>query len=449
MQRRQFLTAAGVSTGAVFTADLWSVARAQSAEPGDSPYGPLGEPDANGIRLPEGFTSTIVARSSEPVTGTDYEWPPFPDGAATFADQDGGLYLAVNSEVFNEGAGSVSAIHFDADGIPIDAYPLVTDTQANCAGGPTPWSTWLSGEEFDRGQIWECDPTTPNSGEARPALGVFVHEAVTVDPDNEQLYLSEDVPEGGFYRFTPDSYPSLDAGLLEIATRAEDGAVTWTEVPDPSAASTPCREQVPEATAFNGGEGCWYDTGTVYLTTKGDDRVWALDVADGTMDVIYDAAELTDPPLRGVDNLIVEAGSGDVLVAEDGGDMQIVLITADRKVAPLLQVSAEPLPAESIESEVTGLTFSPDGSTLYFASQRGGDPQTGVNYAVTGPFRGAGAGAATTTTTTVLSGAGESAADTDDDGDDGGAAVPIAIGAGVVVAGAAGAALVKFRNRST
>ena len=158
------------------------------------------------------------------------------------------------------------------------------------------------------------------------------------------------------------------------------------------------------------------------------------------MDVIYDAAELTDPPLRGVDNLIVEAGSGDVLVAEDGGDMQIVLITADRKVAPLLQISAEPLPAESIESEVTGLTFSPDGSTLYFASQRGGDPQTGINYAVTGPFRGAGAGAATTTTTTVLSGAGESAADTDDGGDDGGAAVPIAIGAGVVVAGAAGAA---------
>ena len=105
----------------------------------------------------------------------------------------------------------------------------------------------------------------------------------------------------------------------------------------------------------------------MYLTTKGDDRVWALDVAAETMDVIYDAAELTDPPLRGVDNLIVEAGSGDVLVAEDGGDMEIVLITADRVVAPLLQVSAEPLPAESIDSEVTGLTFSPDGRTLYFA----------------------------------------------------------------------------------
>jgi secreted PhoX family phosphatase len=451
MHRRQFLTAAGMSAGAVFATDLWAAARAQTAQPGDSPYGPLGPPDANGIRLPEGFTSQVVARAGESVADSGYAWPIFPDGAAAFPTDDGGWTLAVNSEVFSPGAAGVSALVFDAEGTTTDAYSLLSGTEANCAGGPTPWGTWLSGEEFEQGQIWECDPTTPDSGEARPALGVFIHEAVTVDADREQLYLSEDHPDGGFYRFTPDAYPSLDAGLLEIATRAADGSMTWNEVPDPSAAAGPCRDQLADSTAFNGGEGCWYDDGTTYLTTKGDDRVWAYDVEAEVMDVVYDAAEHAQPPLRGVDNLIVESGSGDVLVAEDGGDMQIVLITPEGDVAPLMQITGEPLPAESIDSEVTGLAFSPDGTTLYFASQRGGDPQTGIGYAVTGAFRGAGVEEETPSTTTVLADAGsdESAAGEDGDGEDGGATVPIAIGAGVVIAGAAGAAVVKLRSRGS
>jgi secreted PhoX family phosphatase len=446
MQRRQFLTAAGASVGSVFATDLWNVARAQSAEPGDSPYGPLGAADANGLRLPEGFTSQVVARSLEPVGDTAYEWPAFPDGSAAFPDEDGGWYLAVNSEIFNPGAGSVSAIHFDSAGTAVDAYALVTGTEANCAGGPTPWGTWLSGEEFEGGQIWECDPAEADSGVARPAMGVFIHEAATVDPEREQLYLSEDHPVGGLYRFMPTAYPDLSAGLLEIASVDDAGAVSWTEVPDPSAASTPCREQVAAATPFVGGEGIWYDRGTVYLGTKGDDRVWAFDVDTQTIEVLYDAAELADPPLRGVDNVIVEAGSGDVLVAEDGGDMEIVLITADRVVAPLLQITDEPLPVDAAPSEITGLAFSPDGSTLYFGSQRGGDPQTGISYAVSGPFRGVEAVEEPPTTTTVL-GATATDGGGDSGDDDDSPIVPVAIGAGVLIAGAAGAAAVRLRNR--
>ena len=69
---------------------------AQSAEPGESPYGALAtEPDENGLRLPEGFTSRILAVGGEPVGDTGYAWHAFPDGAATFPTDDGGWIYVV------------------------------------------------------------------------------------------------------------------------------------------------------------------------------------------------------------------------------------------------------------------------------------------------------------------------------------------------------------------
>jgi hypothetical protein len=72
--------------------------------------------------------------------------------------------------------------------------------------------------------------------------------------------------------------------------------------------------------------------------------------------------------------------SGDVIVAEDGGDLQLVLITPDRVVAPLLQVVGHE------GSELAGPAFDPSGNRLYFSSQRGGRGP-GITYEVTGPFR--------------------------------------------------------------
>jgi secreted PhoX family phosphatase len=347
--------------------------------------GALGAADASGLRLPPGFTGRIVARTDQkPVANSDYVWHTFPDGGATFETTDGGWVYVSNSEL--PLVGGVGALRFDRDGNLVDAYRILDKTSANCAGGPTPWNTWLSCEEVARGRVFECDPFGKTDAIVRPALGVFKHEAATVDPVQKHLYLTEDEEDGCFYRFvpaqlTPDGNPDLTAGVLQVAQVAEDKKVTWIDLPDPEfKGQTPTRAQIAAATRFDGGEGIVFHQGIVYFSTKGDNRVWAYHTGDARMEVLYDAATAANPILTGVDNLTVTC-CGDVLVAEDGGDMQVVAILADGSLKPLVQVEGHQ------GSEVTGIAFDPSGMRLYFSSQRGENGKSpGVTYEITGPF---------------------------------------------------------------
>ncbi len=347
--------------------------------------GELGDPDANGVRLADGFSSRILATSDQKVSGTDHVWHLAPDGGATFRTEDGGWIYTSNSEL--PLVGGVSALRFDEGGEIVDAYTILDRTSGNCAGGPTPWNTWLSCEEIAKGRVHECDPWGEQPPVARPAMGVFKHEAVTVDPDRGQLYLTEDEEDGRFYRFTPDGKTAsgrldLASGLLEVMVASDDGDVTWVPVPDPLFENgTATREQVPESKLFSGGEGVWYFRGVVYFSTKGTNQVWALDVAEAKLTVLYDDDDDDEPILSGVDNITVSA-SGDVLVAEDGGDLQICAILPDGTVKPLIQLVGHD------ESEITGPAFDPSGTRLYFSSQRGrlGERGVGVTFEVTGPF---------------------------------------------------------------
>jgi secreted PhoX family phosphatase len=322
------------------------------------------------------------------VPGTDYRWHVASDGMATFPEDGGGFVLVSNAEDFKGGA---AALRIGPDGEVRDAYRILSGTTQNCSGGGTPWGTWLSCEEVESGRVWECDPAGRKRAVAHPAMGIFKHEAAAVDARQRRVYLTEDLVDGGLYRYTPERWPDLSAGLLEIARVGKGGAVEWIEVPDPSAARERTRRQVPGSTRFMRGEGLWLDDRTLYVSTTADQRVHAYDTERGRMRVIYDGLASASAPLLRVDQL-TGSRAGEVFVCEDIAteEIDIGLISRDGSVSKFLSVTGP----DHRGSELTGVTFDPTGSRMYFASQRAFPesdtlPGPGAIYEVTGPFRGA------------------------------------------------------------
>lgn len=390
--RREFIGfgVGGVAAASVGVA-LWHELLASSPPSVDHrapSYGPLRASDANGLRLPEGFEARAIARGGEIVPGTSYRWHEASDGMATFPLDDSGWILVSNSEVSPDGG--ASAIRFDAGGEIVDAYRILGGTERNCSGGGTPWGTWLSCEEVDRGAVWECDPSGRTTAVRRPAMGVFKHEAAAVDPRGRRVYMTEDVEDGGLYRFTPDRWPSLERGRLEIAAVERGGATRWREVPDPSAEDTPTRYQVEASTPFKRGEGIWFDDGMVFVATTSDSRIHAYDVAEERLTVLYDGHARDAAPLMHVDQLTATS-AGEIFVCEDNGAERMDVGAMDRRgrIARFLSIGGP----EHAGSEPTGVIFDPGERRMYVASQRaggsGGEDGPGAVYEISGPFRSA------------------------------------------------------------
>lgn len=396
----------------------------------DIPTGPLGNIGAlqdagfDNIQIPAGFTIRRVAtETQDPLsdqTGgaqtSGYSWHSAPDGGGVFVAEDGsGDYVYTsNSEV--AGTGGVGALKFNSNGEVIDDYRILDNTSRNCAGGETPWGTWMSCEENQAaGQIYETFPFgTAADARVKPALGARNHEAIAIDLANRTSYTTEDAGDGNFWRFVSDE-SDLTTFNGHEALKFEDGALQVMNVEGfentdgysdadvqnalPVTWVTPETTGVPATktgTRFNGGEGIWFyeipeefrtipelgtvpTKGVIFFTTKGDNRVWAYDIDNELVEIIF-SNELIDTDMNDVDNLVISP-SGDCVVAEDGSGMRLMVVVPNEPPKILFQITGNPA------SEIVGPAFHPDGSKLYFSAQRGpgGGDALGATYELTIP----------------------------------------------------------------
>ena len=315
-------------------------------------------------------------------------------------------------------------------------FVSLSGTLINCAGGPTPWGSWISCEETTLGQtVRTTRAGTKIGGFAKPhgycfevsaaannnvrpvplkAMGRFVHEAVAVDKRSGIVYLTEDYNTAGFYRFLPKRNRRLaDGGVLQMLaikdkpkydTRTEQKqgtsfAATWVTIdnPDPAEADVDPIAVYKQGFAKGGAtfarlEGCVPDEkgGIYFVSTSGGDKaggqVWVYEAAGrdfGRLTLLFESPdrELLDMP----DNICLRPGTNQLLMCEDsdyvgkGGtaDNFIRILTPDGKIADF----ARNITPNFIRTEFAGSTFSPDGKILFVNLQA-----VGATFAIWGDW---------------------------------------------------------------
>lgn len=464
--RRQFLSASLLGAGGI-SLGLFAFSRYHVT--GKPPaiteaMGPLGvvNDETTGLpllRLPEGFRYKSMSWAGTQLHD-GYAVPGSADGMGVVRQQGHLVTLVRNHErqgpsgpigdpdkAYDHVPGGTTTLVFDTDKEElVDSWVSLGGTLYNCAGGVTPWGSWLSCEESvfspemahlsppRRQRYWNVEGVrrphgfvfeVPAEGIAKPepilAMGQFLHEAVVIDPVTGMAYMTEDTgPKAGFYRFIPDVPGQLAQGgrlqMMRVADHpdmtdhlvlGQEMDVEWVDIPDPTAGLVPEHPNgdgvVSQGLAAGGSgfvalEGCAIDGGRVYFTSKLGGRATAGYIFEYHPErekiwLVFESP--SEEYFSGPDNLVVSP-RGSLVICEDRLSpidkkaQSVAGLTRDGEFFRFCQINphlrgqfgGHDLADTALKSEWAGVTFSRDGEWLFLNIF-----SPGITLAVTGPWQ--------------------------------------------------------------
>lgn len=427
--RRHFIG----STAAAFAALATSACHARASKPSGG-YGPLIADPAGLLDLPAGFSYRVLSALGEAMDDGG-RVPDAADGMGCFALPGGKLALIRNHELRpGKDSGGASGLAYDRDSsgtiLPGGTTTLIVDqaslkverqfrslsgTIRNCAGGITPWGSWLTCEEDvtragsgvgqDHGWVFEvpANATGPVAPVPLKALGRFNHEAACVDPRSGIVYLTEDRDDSLLYRFVPKSRGKLAEGgqlqalVVDDPKRSADtrnwnsadwptgkaARVRWIDLDNPESPADDLRLRgaARGAAIFARGEGIHMGAGELFFAcTSGGaaklGQIFRLNLGRSgeRLELFF---ESTDPAQFNYGDNLTVAPDGQLVVCEDqytaASDNHLRGLTRRGEPYPIARVA--------IQTEPAGACFSPDGKVLFVNLYR-----PTKTLAITGPW---------------------------------------------------------------